>query len=349
MKSVVNKFLGSSFLLEPITLGGAALIAGGTALANWLFNKEQQSSNVGRSKELMDYQMSKQKNYQQWLSAMQFPNMIASLRSAGLNPNLALGGTPSQPIASSPNASSSQNSVNVDIMNALALASQIENTKADTRVKENEADKVVAETENIQEQTKYQKFINENAYTKFEAEIDQIRSVTELNKEQKDLVHQNIQNQQQELKNLIEVNENLKKQGKLTDEQIKQVEPMAKAQMAEIWANARYMTNEDKRAMQENVWRCELLAAEASQTGMSMQLQMEQKKLVSEQTRIIEKYGDAQAITGMVAQSINAVTSGISTFLSAKSAVKGTPVRTSTSRSYSANGSYTETYGYGNR
>lgn len=159
MKSYVNKMLGSSILLEPITLGGAALIAGGTALANWLFNKEQGSSNVGRSKELMDYQMNKQQQYQRWLSAMQFPSMVASLRSAGLNPNLALGGTPSQPMASAPSATQNMSPSQIDLLGAAQSYSQMEllqaqkeNIEADTKEKQAGAAQKWAQTDLLDQQ-----------------------------------------------------------------------------------------------------------------------------------------------------------------------------------------------------
>lgn len=156
---LVSNLLGSGLLLEPITLGGAALVAGGSALANWLFNKEQSSSNVTKSKELMDYQMSKQKQYQQWLSAMQYPSMMASLRSAGLNPNLALGGTPSQMQASSPSATQNMQPTKLDLMSGVQSLSQMEllqaqkeNIEADTKKKQADAAQSWAQTDLLDQQ-----------------------------------------------------------------------------------------------------------------------------------------------------------------------------------------------------
>lgn len=155
----VSKLLGSGLLLEPITLGGAALVAGGSALANWLFNKEQSSSNVAKSKELMDYQMSKQKQYQQWLTAMQYPSMMASLRSAGLNPNLALGGSPSMMQASAPSATQNMQPTKLDLMSGAQTLSQMEllqaqkeNIEADTKKKQADTAQSWAQTDLLDQQ-----------------------------------------------------------------------------------------------------------------------------------------------------------------------------------------------------
>lgn len=314
MKSIVNKFIGSSLLLEPITLGGAALVAGGTALANWLFNKEQNSSNVGKSKELMDYQVHKQQEYQRWLSAMQYPSMIASLRSAGLNPNLALGGTPSQMQASAPSATTGQQAIKMDVLGAAQSIKEMELLEAEKNLKESEAKKNVAQTAESWANTD---LLDQRVLTGLQTwaqEIAESKSRVAVNEAQVKQFEQSIKTlaaQEDELVSKIDLNKSFLS---FNEKQIAQYDDLMRATIREKLASANYLNASAKSELELLLYRQFNYSAMTNyyNTGAGVNrsqdsLNYAQRGLVEVNTRAQEitnkynlRYGDAERVVGLV-------------------------------------------------
>lgn len=314
MKSIVNKFLGSRILLEPITLGGAALVAGGTALANWLFNKEQNSSNVGKSKELMDYQVQKQQQYQRWLSAMQYPSMIASLRSAGLNPNLALGGTPSQMQASAPSATTGQQATKVDVLGAAQSIKEMELLDAEKNLKESEAKKNQAQAAESWANTD---LLDQRVLTGLQTwaqEMAESKSRVAVNDAQVKQFEQSVKTlaaQEDELISKIDLNKSFTK---YNDKQIAQFDDLMRATIREKLASANYLNASAKTELETLLYKQFNYSAMTNyyNTGAGVNRSQEslnyaQRGLSEVNTKAQEisnkynlRYGDVERVVGIV-------------------------------------------------
>ena len=311
---LVSKLLGSGLLLEPITLGGAALVAGGSALANWLFNKEQSSSNVAKSKELMDYQMSKQKQYQQWLSAMQYPSMIASLRSAGLNPNLALGCTPSQMQASAPSATQNMQPTKLDLMSGVQSLSQMELLQAQKENIEADTKKKLADTAQSWAQTD---LLDQQVLTGLQTwamDMKEKASRIGVNEAQVSQLEQSIKTlaaQEDELISKVNLNKSFLR---LNEKEIDNYDKIISATIREKLASANYLNAQAKSELQLLLYKefnyqamTRMYNASAENARSAAKVNNAQVGLINvnqEAQKISNKYanryGDAKEIVGIV-------------------------------------------------
>lgn len=130
--------------LLPTLLGGFLNIGG-----NSLLSSQQKSS----SKDLMDYQLQKQKDYQQWLLMNQYPMQLQAMRNAGMNPAFANGQNLGTLSASSPNASAGLSQAHLFQMQDALLSSQLNKTNAETKNIEQGTKESQARIDNLNAQT----------------------------------------------------------------------------------------------------------------------------------------------------------------------------------------------------
>ena len=320
MKSVVNKVLGSHILCEPITLGGAALIAGGTALANWLFSSSQQSSNVSKSKQLMDYQMMKQKEYQNWLNSTLYPQQVASMRQAGLNPAMMYGsGGMSAPTAQAPNGSSNMSAPKLEMLDAAQamsnmelLNAQKENIEADTEQKKANTGKIFAETDLLDKQNLT--FLDEWSLKmqKLQADTNRQLAGTVLDTELANKTKQEISylaTAEDELLSKIGLNF---AQTKFTQEQSSNYNNYIQSVIAQNFAQATYMSNEDKRQGQKLMYECFNMSSLTRLNESQSNLLDVNKKLSEWSLKMQKRYGDVQNIVGIATDIVKTAASATS-------------------------------------
>lgn len=130
--------------LIPTVLGGLMNIGG-----NSLLSSQQNES----SKELMDYQMKLQKQYQQWLLMNQYPMQLQAMRNAGMNPAFANGQNLGSLSASTPNASAGLSQAHLFQMQDALLGSQINKTNQEVKNLEQDRQESQARIDNLNAQT----------------------------------------------------------------------------------------------------------------------------------------------------------------------------------------------------
>lgn len=300
------------------TIGLAGLNAVSDNVNNWL----QGARNVKNSKRLMDYQSEKQYETQSKLNAMLYPQMVSSMRMAGLNPAM-ISGPMSAANASAPSASQNMEAPHSDVIGAANAVSNLNLNDSQRELNLAQADALRAEAENKREDTIGKRNINDTYFTRFYADMEQIAANTRGSIANADILEQSLKNVEQELLNLQEINNNLKKQGRMTDEQIKFIEPKALAEIASSWSYATFMSNEDKRAFARNIWEVEAAAVEVGEIASRRDLNKAQEKLAKRAYELSDKYGDAQAIMDMVSDGLSGVGAAAGAFVGGVIGAKG--------------------------
>lgn len=271
------------------TLGLAALSTAADNINNWL----QGGRNVSNSKKLMDYQSQKQVETQSKLNALLYPQQIASMRMAGLNPAMISG--PMQAAnASAPGATQNMEAPRSDVIGAASAAStlslnesqrelnvaQAENLRADAEVKREEA--------GLKEQENF--YFPETWRIKMDNLIQQslgFSADASVARARVDEIHASVDRISKDIEQINQYIDLLKNQGEQVKENTKWIAPQARASISNLSAQARLYSGTDNRESQKIFYQVENLAED-------LYLKRSQADLNKSQIEINKVVRDAQ-------------------------------------------------------
>ena len=305
--------VGDSFCniaIAPLALG--ALAAAGGAALNSLTNEQNKKNaefSLGLQKDLMDYQW---KNYNSPAA------QAKSLAEVGLNPAVAYGqgmirgGSPS---GSAPQVAQGSVGISADsLSNSILALSQSENTSEDSKAK-SLANQLFADT--------------------YKEQVEAIGLNNNWTKEQTAKVQQEIGLMVGQFNECQQRIENLKSEQKYTDKSVQWFDRHMSAEINHLTASAEYqsalkgLTDSQKQLLDDTLEDLKRLTTYQAD-------QME--KIVG----LLDKYGDAQAIVGMLSQVVGSASDLIRTITNFKNA--GKVVETITgSTTQKSDGSWTTT------
>lgn len=315
-----------------MSLFGSFVTGLGQSLFGSILGGASQAVNDKRSHEYrldeMQKSMEMQKSYQDWLNKNAFKDQMQSVRAAGMNPMFMQGSVPGTPGLGSPSSGSGSGaSASYAPMDLLTM-SQIENIKADTKVKQEEAKNKEADTIGKQK-------ANDVFDQRFLAEMSKLGAeTTELQSRSAELL-QNVRN--------------LALEGELTQKNIDWFDDQALSSIKQALSQSEYydsMSEYNKRTLVSVIANYaastaelysrigvnkadELLKAAQSSTEANrsklVHAQFKSEQLNSEQIRaatsfldaqeemeriqikLADRYGDANAVVNMVTQGIGTV------------------------------------------
>lgn len=305
--------VGSSFQLAIAPLALGALAAAGGAALNDITNQINKSNaqySVDLQKQLMDYSWNKYNS----------PKAQAKAYSdAGFNPAVAFGqGGMSAPIApnvKTPDLAQGQVGISSDsLSNAILALTQSENTSEDTKAKQL-GNQLFADT--------------------YKEQVEAIGLQNKWTQEQTSKISQEIGLMVGQFNECQQRIENLKSEQQLTDKSVAWFDRHMSAEIQHITASAEYqsalkgLTESQKQLLDDTLEDLKRLT-----TYQADQMQ----KIVG----LLDKYGDAQAIVGMLSQVVGSASDLIGTITNFKNA--GKVVETITgSNTQKSDGSWTTT------
>lgn len=304
--------IGSCYTIAIAPLALGALAAAGGAALNSLTNEQNKKNaefSVGLQKDLMDYQW---KNYNSPAA------QVKSLAEAGLNPAVAFGqgmvrgGSPSP---SAPQIAQGNVGISSDsLANSILALTQSENMSEDTKAKEL-GNQLFADT--------------------YKEQVEAIGLQNKWTKEQTAKISQEIGLMVGQFNECQQRIENLKTEQKFTQKSVDWFDRHMSAEIQHLTASAEYqsalkgLTDSQKQLLDDTLEDLKRLT-----TYQADQMQ----KIVG----LLDKYGDAQAIVGMLSQVVGSASDLIGTITNFKKA--GKVVETITgSTTQMSDGSWTTT------
>lgn len=210
-------------------ISGAFGLAGQAAQAS--YTKEQQKLQSKLNKEEMATSQGMQNAQQDWLMNTQYGKMVSGMKNAGLNPATANGTTPVTPSAghgSSGGVGPSgppTSSLGADIMQGVSAGAGVQNTMADTKLKE-------AQAKNLDADTSWKNFMNTPEYRK--ATLEGIQNSALKDWWNAKNQEKGIELTDQEIVYKAQLTKNLGRQYDLTGAQINQLNAVAAESYARI-------------------------------------------------------------------------------------------------------------------
>lgn len=305
-----------------------------SGLANWL----QGEHNVNMTKELMDYQAKKELENQSILNQRLYPQQVASMRMAGLNP--AMMSAPMSQGASTPNANMNMAAPPMDVVSPLSIGSQIDLNKANERLLAAQSNYYDEQAKKVREDTTYQSFMNDVFFDNYARDKAEQLARTKAANGQADVFYQSLKNMQQEYAILGVELENTKLKGEELREKIKTILPIARAQIAEMYSNVKlndkYMKQLDQ-AIEESGARVGVMAYERQYNEVLV-------RMGRIQADILEEYGPDSAQAQIVGQYFGVVGQLLNAGANVYSVRKGVPMSsTTTTHTYNGKGVHTGT------
>lgn len=282
-------------------IGMAGLDVATDTVSNWLQGK----MDLNNSRKLMRFQTDQQLKAQSVLNQRLYPQTIASMRMAGLNPamiNGPLGATS----ASMPSATQNKQAARMDAVGAASAVSQLKLLDSQINVNNAQANALNADALVKREDRDYKSFLNDTAWENYAYEKAEQVSRTSKNYADRDVALQNFKNLGKQFDILAAELDNARKDGKRIDEVIKTIVPIANAQIAQYMSQAKV----NKAHLDEIKWNAEKLAADASVSSMEVALKKELTRMTRVQADIIQKYGarsEEAKIAGMYVKMITDV------------------------------------------
>lgn len=272
-----------------VLLGGLASLGG--SLASQHMASVSSAEAFNRQKELMRLQ--NQYAVENWNRENAYNTPKAQkerLRAAGLNPDLMYGNGASGLVAGSidsPSAPSAPMTPTMDFSKSVGDAVM--------------AAQGIAAAKKAKSETVAQDIENKYLEERIMADISQTKAYTSLTKEKQAEVTQNVAKMVGEM-NVMHVQvENLQKEGKLTQKQIDTFERRANAEIDYLVSQSE-LTKFQKKILEEN-------------KNNILKLAENQAELARLSVELINKYGDAQAVVGMLSQVVSSITDVASMFL----------------------------------
>lgn len=302
------------------SLGNAAAgaLAGiGNSLTGGAFNSYFQQKSDKRAHdyamEEMKYSSKLAARQQAWLAQRQYGDMVSSMLSAGINP-AAITGTMSSPSASTPSSGRNGSSVSAPSpIEGAMFASQLdlqsaqaENLRADAKLKNTQARG--QENENLTFRERFDTMMEE-----IRSNIRFNDSNSFLNSYKQREIESNIEKQSAMVQEIYQHIENMKTENQLTQVEFDNYQKRIDAEIDNLVGDTAYkigINYRDQRKLSEEL---RLLAAQVglanSQKGVNSRLAQNlsaetsfkdvETEILKIQRRLISRYGDAQAITGM--------------------------------------------------
>lgn len=284
-------------LMDPTPIISSGLGAVGslaTGFLNNLYSRSNAEESFQNQKVLMHLQ--NQYSRQNWAleNAYNTPKaQMERLRAAGLNPNLIYGNGASglqSGSVSSPTAPSAPMAQTVPFSNPAADASSV-------ALAMNQAKKAGSETVKQDIENKYFE-------DQMKATLEQTKAFTSLTKEQKAKVELECQNVAAEWNKMQEEINSLRKNNQLTDKVIAKYDRRMNAEIDALLAES------DLTKMQKEILR--------DNKDNLIKLCKGQADLASTSANLADKYGDAQAIVGLISAVVSAGADVASAFIPSK-------------------------------
>ena len=201
------------------TIGLAALNTAANSVNNWL----QGQTNVRNSKRLMDYHSKKQVETQSQLNMRLYPEQVASMRAAGLNPAM-LNGPMSAAPAAAPSATQNMPAAQFDAINAANAVSNLKLNNSQQEVNLAQAENLRADAaskrQDVENKKLEQELLGYRLFTWFQdwqaeksVQASQVYSNNQLGDYygmQRNIGAQTIINLKEELLNLSETRQKIK-------------------------------------------------------------------------------------------------------------------------------------------
>lgn len=248
------------------TVGLAALNAVSDNINNWL----QGGRNVKNSKRLMDYQSQKQVETQSKLNALLYPQTIASMRMAGMNPAM-IQGPLSGPTAASPSATQNMEPARSDVIGAANAASNLNLNESQRELNEAQADKLRSEAEVNREEAGIKSKENKYFDANWLANLNKVISETYGNMADASVanakvseIEKTVERIDHDIQQIDEYINVLKEQGANVKEQTKWIAPQARANIYNLSEQAKLYAGTDQRASQSIFWEIENMVEDLS-------------------------------------------------------------------------------------
>lgn len=287
-------------------------MAAGQSVLNGLSNWLQGHENVERSKELMDYQSKKELETQSMLNARLYPQQVASMRMAGLNPAMMSG--PMSQGASTPSATQNMPAVTLDLIDAATAMSSIELNKA--QAKDLEASANLKNEEAGMQSMKNLAFPEEwqiqmNTIIKqgnkasadaalAEESINQVKAATER-------INQEVEQLKASIDQLSAETAGIKERNKW-------ITPQAKAEIFEINSRARLLVGENQRE-NDKIWKTlRNMDTENSYMNTMININRVVEDAQKLSLKIQRETGRAGAWLDLFGKGVGIVTQGVSMF-----------------------------------
>ena len=300
MKKITDIVLNNR-LCEPFStiLGGFGLNLLGSGLQS-IFNRKQ-------SEALMDYQTEKQLHAQSILNQRSMPQMVSSMRMAGLNPALVSG--PFQQSSSMPSAS--VNMPSHDVSSLAGAASQME-------LLQSQIDKTKAETNLLNEQSYGQQNLNDTFYMRLYTELENVAVQSNYTRGQTQMFEfqkENLKAATSKLNNEVNLlNQQIlqtKVQTQFTKEQIKYYKDTVKASISQMLASSQYMLGKNKREAETYLWDIAETAMNTYLQGTQAGVNETQNAILEKTKQLVQDYGDAETMVNMVSNFIGSLGSAL--------------------------------------
>lgn len=302
------------------SLGNAAagaLVGIGNSLTGGAFNSYFQQKSDKRAHdyamEEMKYSSKLAARQQAWLAQRQYGDMVSSMLSAGINP-AAITGTMSSPSASTPSSGRNGSAVSAPSpIEGAMFASQLdlqsaqaENLRADAKLKNTQARG--QENENLTFRERFDTMMEE-----IRSNIRFNDSNTSLNNYKEREIESNIEKQSAMIQEIQQHVENMKTENQLTQVEFDNYQKRIDAEIDNLVADTAYKIGINYREQRKLSEELRLLSAQIglanSQRGVNSRLAQNlsaetsfkdvETEVLKIQKRLISRYGDAQAITGM--------------------------------------------------
>lgn len=302
------------------SLGNAAagaIVGLGNSLTGGAFNSYFQQKSDKRAHdyamEEMKYSSKLAARQQAWLAQRQYGDMVSSMLGAGINP-AAITGTMSSPSASTPSSGRNGSAVSAPSpIEGAMFASQLdlqsaqaENLRADANLKESQT--AGQENENLSFRERFDTMMEE-----IRSNIRFNDSNTFLNSYKQREIESNIDKQSAMIQEIHQHIENMKTENKLAQVEYDNYQRRIDAEINNLVADTAYKIGLNNREASKLSNELRLLAAQIglanSQKGVNSRLAQNlsaetsfkdvETEVLKIQKRLISRYGDAQAITGM--------------------------------------------------
>lgn len=289
-------------------------LAAGSGLINAIGSIFSSNRQQQQSKELMDYQAGLQRKQQAFFNQQQYPQMLNSMRMAGLNPNFG-NGVQQGTNAGMPSASAGKvDSPTIDMASAANAYSQLKLNDAQADLLRTEADRNRALTEG-------QDIENQTAYDRIYTQLEELKSRSWNNRASASLTESTIDKVKQEVSNLKSQQKkmlaeigNITAMTQLSYKEIAIFDRKMNAEISNILANANYMSNQDKREARmlfPKIFNINSITRMNNSTAYKQQVEKEFTDFLLKQA---QKYDDAERVINMGTQLMNSASKLVDSF-----------------------------------